>query len=100
MRPIGQLAREHPFDMRMPEPAQQLGGSLVIDHLRGMRIAGLIAIAMMATMCGYPPEKRALAGHRSDHGQQDSHASTCLERAVRKITVEPNCDTQLGQRIH
>jgi hypothetical protein len=68
--------------------------------MRRVRIAGLVAVLVMASMLGSPLDDGRLHGHRAQHAQHEFHHLVRLERAVREEPVKADRDPQPGGDVH
>jgi hypothetical protein len=64
-----------------------------------MRVAGLIAEHVMATMGGHPTNHRSFQSHRSGYGEGDLQASPGDKASMAEEPMKPDRDPEPGKEI-
>ena len=100
---VQRLARriKDPPDVGVPEAGKKASNprSMVVQ-MRRMRITLLIAVLMMAPMCGTPSKDGPLRRHRAQNAQRHGDDRPRTERLVREEPVISDGDAETRDDVH
>ncbi len=96
---IGDCARKHPADMRMPDSAYPAEPFALVD-MRRMRISRPITEFVMTAMVADPVDDRPFGRHRTHDDQQDLDDIASLEGAMGEQPVVTGGDAQHADKMH
>lgn len=95
---LDKLAFEQPTHGGVPEPFRERDRARA-EQPRGVRVAFLVGVGVVAAVVGDPVDDRALHDHAADHRERDPQTALGFECAVGEVTVETDCDAEAGEGV-
>jgi hypothetical protein len=81
------------------DEAAQLPDCGFVEDVRGVRVADLVAMGVVAAVVGHPADNRALDPHRTGNGEAYFQPSVGLEGPVGEQAMEPDGKAVAGNRV-